>query len=576
VSGTFNYTVTITDSCGNVGVFRCSVTVVTPPPVVNCPPDITVSNSIVPYCTFSPGDYGAACNGSNAASILTNCFKQVYPSGYLQCGLTNSTGYCLKFSSCNYLQKFETSGGTPGCLKASYSNPTSCEAGSFAGQTLCLKLNVDLGDAQSVSGFSAGCGDLVLNDSTCPLNGKSVRQILDVCHKALGGGDISSYGCTISNLNLVCSNLNQSYANGQQSAWCQSHLVPAAVTNVSPKVTGYATVVDLCSSAPKLTYTDVITAGTCAGNYTIARTWAAVDGCGNSNSCTQNIYVGNSLASVCGYVFMDCNGDGFLTPGLDSGMPNIAVTLKNAKNVAVATNSTDSQGSYCFYNLTPGTYTVSIVQPTNNIQTAGTHTYHWLNNSGQQCWFDNDNYQHWKGGDGRDCWNANDGYQHWKDTNNLDCWTDKYGKSHSQKCTYVSTDVPTNNVETFTLAACQALTCVNFAYQGVAPKAVVCVTGPSSGYCGQTAKYTCSVTNTGTACFTDGKVTACGQSFTCPSLSPGQGCSFPVSYQFQWSDYGSFKCQANASCNYPNSSNPCTAQATCTTSVSGFSWFSWF
>jgi hypothetical protein len=279
---------------------------------------------------------------------------------------------------------------------------------------------------------------------------------------------------------------------------------------------------------------------------------------------------------------MDCNGDGFLTPGIDSGMSNVLVTLKNSKNVTVATNITDSQGDYCFYNLTPGTYTVSITQPTNNIQTAGTHTYHWLNSSYQQCWFDNDTYQHWKGANGVDCWIASDGYQHWKNSNNMDCWTDKYGNSHTQQCTYVSCDVPTNNAETFTLAACQALTCVNFAYQGILAKAVVCVTGPSKGVCGQTGTYTCSVTNTGTACFSACQVTACGKSYTCPSLSPGQGCSFTFGYQFQYGDYGNFNCKATASCttsysnnsnnsnyyNYYNVSSSCTAQGSCYTSVS--------
>jgi len=47
---------------------------------------------------------------------------------------------------------------------------------------------------------------------------------------------------------------------------------------------------------------------------------------------------------VCGTVFQDCAGEGFLTPGLAPGMPGVFVTLKNAKNVVVATNSTDANG----------------------------------------------------------------------------------------------------------------------------------------------------------------------------------------------------------------------------------------
>jgi hypothetical protein len=300
-----------------------------------------------------------------------------------------------------------------------------------------------------------------------------------------------------------------------------------------------------------------------------------VDTCGNTNYCTQNISIGNVKAGVCGYVFQDCNGDGFLTPGIDSGISNVLVTLKNAGGVVVGTNTTDPQGSYCFFNLAPGTYSVSIAQPASCQQTAGTHTNHWLDASGNDCWNENDGYQHRKGGNGVDCWTANDGYQHYKNSSGQDCWTDKYGYQHTQNCTYVSCNIPKNNVETFTLAACQSLSYVNFAYVGTSGKATVCVTGPSSGVCGQTLTYTCTVTNTGNACFNSCQVAACGNTYTCPTLSPGQGCSFPITYTCQWSDVGNFQCQANASCSYGASNTPCTAQSSCYTQVSTWNWWNW-
>ena len=102
-------------------------------------------------------------------------------------------------------------------------------------------------------------------------------------------------------------------------------------------------------------------------------------------------------------VFLDCNGDGFLTPGYDIGMSNVVVTLKS-NNVTLATIKSGPDGSYCFYKLTPGTYSVCITQPTNCIQTGGTHVNHWLNNNNQQCWNENDGYQHCKGADGVDRW----------------------------------------------------------------------------------------------------------------------------------------------------------------------------
>jgi hypothetical protein len=565
---TRTFTVTATDECKNVSVPQYVVytwTSDTTPPVVNCPPDYNMPLSNTVYCTYNPSDYGAPCTGTNISSILTNCFKKIYPAGYVQCG----NGYYFKFTTCISAENFVDCTGTPGCLKGSYSNPTKCEAGEFAGAVLCLKWNVDLGDNCSSSGFSAGCGDLVLNDPTCSLNGCSIRQILNICHTALGGGNVSGYGCTIGSLDTLCSNLNNCFEHGTPSTWCRGHIIPPAITNVPPSISGYATTVDKCSSTPALTYSDVITTGACAGSYTIARTWLAVDGCGNTNYCVQNINVGSTTGSVCGYVFMDCNGDGLLTPGIDQGMSNIAVTLKNGSGVVIATNSTDSTGAYCFYQLVAGTYTVSITSPASYSQTAGTHTNHWADNNGNQCWFDNDGYQHCKAG-GVDCWTANDGYQHSRNSNNQDCWKDSRGVSHCQALTYTPCDLPKNNSETFTLAACESKSCVNFAYQGVAPKVGCSVSGPSKGVCGQTLTYTCCVTNTGTSCFTSCSVSACGQSYTCPALSPGQSCTFPINYTCKYSDYGSFKCQANVSCGYSGSSSSCTSQSSCNTSVGFF------
>jgi hypothetical protein len=99
------------------------------------------------------------------------------------------------------------------------------------------------------------------------------------------------------------------------------------------------------------------------------------------------------------------------------------------------------------------------------------------------------------------------------------------------------------------------------------PKAVVCVTGPCDSKCGQTGTYTCCVTNTGSTCFTACKVSACGQSFTCPALNPGQGCSFKINYTYQSGDVGIFNCQATASCAYSTAGNPCIAVGTCSTKV---------
>ena len=40
-----------------------------------------------------------------------------------------------------------------------------------------------------------------------------------------------------------------------------------------------------------ITYVDNRTNGSCNDNYTLARTWTAVDSCGNANDCTQTVTV---------------------------------------------------------------------------------------------------------------------------------------------------------------------------------------------------------------------------------------------------------------------------------------------
>jgi len=58
-----------------------------------------------------------------------------------------------------------------------------------------------------------------------------------------------------------------------------------------PMYTGYATATDDCDNNPVISYDDEIIEGGCAGNYEIRRTWTATDQCGNTDYCTQSIFV---------------------------------------------------------------------------------------------------------------------------------------------------------------------------------------------------------------------------------------------------------------------------------------------
>ncbi len=69
--------------------------------------------------------------------------------------------------------------------------------------------------------------------------------------------------------------------------------------------------------------------------------------------------------------FLDVNGDGIFTPGTDTGLPGITVSLTDAagnpvadaSGVTIADQTTDGNGAYLFTNLVPGDYIVTFTNP---------------------------------------------------------------------------------------------------------------------------------------------------------------------------------------------------------------------
>ena len=69
--------------------------------------------------------------------------------------------------------------------------------------------------------------------------------------------------------------------------------LPAPKTINCPAVPSFdqATATDACDPNVNLAFVDVTTAGSCAGRYSVTRTWTATDACGNSNTAIQTINV---------------------------------------------------------------------------------------------------------------------------------------------------------------------------------------------------------------------------------------------------------------------------------------------
>jgi hypothetical protein len=130
------------------------------------------------YTTYSQGGWGAPPSGSNPGSLLMNNFSTVYPSGWMLIGGHKS----LKFTSASAIATFLPAGGTSQVLTSNRTNPTSSEAGVFAGQVLALQLAVDF----SAAGVTkSGLGTLIMQSG--PFAGQTVNEILGVANAVLGG-----------------------------------------------------------------------------------------------------------------------------------------------------------------------------------------------------------------------------------------------------------------------------------------------------------------------------------------------------------------------------------------------------
>jgi len=304
------------------------------------------------------------CSGNNPNGILSSCFTNVYPKGCVTVGLANG-GKFATFSSCAAAQTCLNWGGSPGTLNNCSTNPSSCSAGSFGAQVLALQLNCDFGDYGCAPGFVGKCGDLVLCDATSPCYGQKVRDILNTCNCALGGGSCPQ-GCTVQYLCGLCSNLNQSFKGCCVSGWCCTNLCSVFIP--TPAQTGTPTVSDACSPNPTLTYSDKVSPGSCAATYVISRQWVAVDACGSSNSCTQLITVAQTNScGLSGLVVLACSGDTNLSN--NEGISNAVVTLENSQGTPIATTTTGAYGNYSFANLAPASYIVVVTPPSGYTET---------------------------------------------------------------------------------------------------------------------------------------------------------------------------------------------------------------
>ena len=122
---------------------------------------------------------------------------------------------------------------------------------------------------------------------------------------------------------------------------------PAEVTvecggDTSASANGSATATDACDATPVVTYSDASTAGPCADESVITRTWIATDDCGYSVSCDQTIMLQDSIAPI-----LTCPADVTLTCAAATDLANVgaATATDNCTATPVLTYTSDVLGS---------------------------------------------------------------------------------------------------------------------------------------------------------------------------------------------------------------------------------------
>jgi hypothetical protein len=175
--------------------------------------------------TYGQSPWGVPATG--VGSILQTNYSTLYAStfGIAEIGIPGSSGFSMQFDVASAVFDYLPSIGTAAALTADLFDPLTSNSGQFGGDVLGLKLNIDFSDAGLLPNNSGlKFGDLTICGLTnnTDLNGKTVRQFLDIVNTALGGGTTTD---PISDLDALAIDLNNSFSAGSVSQWTQLYLV---------------------------------------------------------------------------------------------------------------------------------------------------------------------------------------------------------------------------------------------------------------------------------------------------------------------------------------------------------------
>ncbi|HEX2898026.1 MAG TPA: T9SS type A sorting domain-containing protein, partial [candidate division Zixibacteria bacterium] len=176
------------------------------------------------FCTFTIGGWGSGCPGpqiNNPNSTQPGCirdhfFSQVFPSGVT---IGHPGGYRARWTTAAAVEAYLPHGGTPGVLRANYTNPLSTTAGILASQILGLTLNVRYSCAGvfyilGMSGPGQCYGSYVIPlECGSKFAGITVDSFLVLANKVVSGQSVTFRGSVLkpSKVNETATCLNESF-----------------------------------------------------------------------------------------------------------------------------------------------------------------------------------------------------------------------------------------------------------------------------------------------------------------------------------------------------------------------------